>query len=1456
MNSPIDPNDLIINPSLLGQGLNGIPDLSKMHLFVELTAQRREGSVLVSSGIGTSNNVTLNAQDQDVSINMMGFDPNSGSYTTKWSKNYGSTQQNLEGFGITDININVNSSYVPTVDIEFVDVRGSTLFTYGSKSPYSVFFSFPPPIFTLTVKGYYGLALTYTLHFVRQTTRFDAASGNYYISASFVGQKYAPLTDVLFKYIDVVPLMNTSSTDSGINLDPSQPPRNTRELIIKAQKLYDDLETFKTQSTLAREADQFRTEFYTAQSLLNAINSAANSMDVDFQQITDLYLKSNNPQGATQFDPTTLDNYNTIIRENSSTSNTIPTQKLVLATEYKNKTNDPTGIALKNRIISGLTYTKKILIQEATNVNGEIKEGDIIDPKYVDGSGYVVMDITPYYVKIYKDIQTKQTQFETKQDLYRSEVNRISTNALGRVPTIKFIFELMCNDVDRFFNKLKDVGSLAERHHEKFFSKIVDNNLSTKKKISPFPLVIKRGSVVTDKNSGAGSTALNRDERAYPAEIFIDIETFPEVAFVESFISTYLNIVKSEEILNLKNNVDEDGNNKWMPINPLDSAVNGRIAAITPYFSKFNPIPDLISEILNRFYILSQFSYDKFFYHDDANAITKFFGVDSKQLDLLTFIAKGEAANIVNSITDSNLLNALSVQANNWKQGIALNNNNFYDTLKNNVSVKGPTGVGVNIYNSFELPGQPGADFINDDPNDATSFLLLNGQVVTKDRKNVNYKGFELLSTGKPPLRTPNDSGGNTGNENAVDKFLDRYSTDTLRNFLFAGDKVAFNDFTKQNIMYVKDVAAEEENEFDSDFIKDGSWFTTDIVKNLFTTNSKQRNQNIPVIMGGYFSTGDDFFLSVMNDVDPLITNNVKAYIFSTLFGKAIPYFDLDEKTNQKFAFPAVVEIPRFAHLHMGALSYFYTTGATTNGIAEINYFNSKYGNRFKINTTYKASNGDDATQQIQLISKTDYKELIGYFTGFTTNTGEDGYLVFQNKLKALITEVKALNLTDVDDKFDQYYRRLSATDLQNTETDYSKIITEKLKRAVYLLNYSQTTFYPTDTPVDDFTPLAIINQDPAAKTANDTFFTLFFTETIRLIEDRKKELRRIEDKFQSSIQDNDIKTQCYYSFKNISDRWVLGFGQQGIMGKTTPLIDDFKFIDRAGNDIGEKVVIDFRPLIEMSKDFDVSVFTVMSRILSLNGFEFFPLQNFIDYGSTDGNAKFDDTFKISSSQKVQIKSSPKFVCMYIGGTSSQLDDGAGDFDDDGIQNLESVVDFSNSPTQAFKVVFAKQNQSIFTNMELSTNEHKETNESLAILSEIAQDQSTSSPVPKGQNLFSTYEQRSYTCKVEMLGCIMIQPTQYFVLENVPMFRGAYLILQVQHGITANHMKTSFSGVRIRKVPQPFVRDFATATGVKGGSADAHLTDPNVIGNAFNNNAVNATVNPITNDQTSRLLSP
>jgi hypothetical protein len=120
----------------------------------------------------------------------------------------------------------------------------------------------------------------------------------------------------------------------------------------------------------------------------------------------------------------------------------------------------------------------------------------------------------------------------------------------------------------------------------------------------------------------------------------------------------------------------------------------------------------------------------------------------------------------------------------------------------------------------------------------------------------------------------------------------------------------------------------------------------------------------------------------------------------------------------------------------------------------------------------------------------------------------------------------------------------------------------------------------------------------------------------------------------------------------------------------------------------------------------------------------------------------------------------------------------------------------------------------------------------------------------------------------------MIQPTQYFLLENVPMFNGAYLILTVEHDIIPNSMKTSFSGVRVRTNPNPLVTEFSTSAGVKAGDSDAitngvvnqagvsagdgtNRNNPNSTGSAgFPNTSVFPVNPPITNDMTGRQISP
>jgi hypothetical protein len=79
-----------------------------------------------------------------------------------------------------------------------------------------------------------------------------------------------------------------------------------------------------------------------------------------------------------------------------------------------------------------------------------------------------------------------------------------------------------------------------------------------------------------------------------------------------------------------------------------------------------------------------------------------------------------------------------------------------------------------------------------------------------------------------------------------------------------------------------------------------------------------------------------------------------------------------------------------------------------------------------------------------------------------------------------------------------------------------------------------------------------------------------------------------------------------------------------------------------------------------------------------------------------------------------------------------------------------------------------------------------------------------------GQDIYDIYTTQSFTCEVEMMGCAWVQPLMYFSLLNVPMFRGSYLIFEVNHRLTPGNMTTTFKGARMGKFATSFVEDMFT----------------------------------------------
>lgn len=113
------------------------------------------------------------------------------------------------GFGITSIEIEVNTSLQPIVVIVFKDLYGATIFggqnrdseDGGQSIDYSVLFNWPPPKFLFSFKGYLGRPASWVLNLKRTSTSFNASDGSYELKCEFVPNQWGFFADLPFLYL-------------------------------------------------------------------------------------------------------------------------------------------------------------------------------------------------------------------------------------------------------------------------------------------------------------------------------------------------------------------------------------------------------------------------------------------------------------------------------------------------------------------------------------------------------------------------------------------------------------------------------------------------------------------------------------------------------------------------------------------------------------------------------------------------------------------------------------------------------------------------------------------------------------------------------------------------------------------------------------------------------------------------------------------------------------------------------------------------------------------------------------------------------------------------------------------------------------------------------------------------------------------------------------------------------
>lgn len=592
----VDPNDF--------NGFNSSSNMSvpteDLNISVILRTSRKGRTVLSTD---KDKNMT-STSSKDVTVNFIqGSDVNGQKVlTTKYTDlttivEHGAV--NTETLGITNIDIDFNTSYTPQVTINFVDLRGSSIFQNEDNignfdNPYSTFFQIPYPTFELEIKGFYGKPVTYCLHMLKMNSKFNSKTGNFEIQCEFVGYTYAMLSDLLIGFLRANALTNIGKEKYKLYNENKDNVNGTgiltlQELTLKLQSLNKPIE--KEAATSSNSVGFENTK--KALDKINEIYSTINALGSVFQST--LKLKENSIQ----------DKYPYIVIDFGADS------------DFRNKEI----ISFKNTIKkigdewNALNIGTKFNITDFQDIEkiGENRgyypnvSKDSINPNNNRYDDYYISELKATDVKTFKEkiftyltqnfdladnlnvgiynmsylydaILTLQNKVNAENVAFKKslavELKDTVKQALGFNPTVRNLIEIYTAASEVFLESIYDVSVKAEaetntKRQTQLASKFnVDKNtdsknvkdkpeINLKAKYFPWPdyKEVDSKGVFVEKYLGSAGVLTNP----------LDVE---EIAFVEELYKKFIEAAKSEASALEEFNRTE---NHWTPINPLDT---------------------------------------------------------------------------------------------------------------------------------------------------------------------------------------------------------------------------------------------------------------------------------------------------------------------------------------------------------------------------------------------------------------------------------------------------------------------------------------------------------------------------------------------------------------------------------------------------------------------------------------------------------------------------------------------------------------------------------------------------------------------------------------------------------------------------------------------------------------------------------------------------------------------
>lgn len=560
--------------------------LEDLTISVKLTTRKRGRTTILSDE--KNNNVEVREQ-KGATINFLEGSEINGKkvLTTKFTElttYFEEGTLNPETFGITNIDIDFNSSYTPTVKIDFVDVRGSSIFQNEeyllneSDNKYSTFFEFPYPLFELEIKGYYGKPVTYCLHMLKFNSKFNSQTGNFEITCEFIGYTYAMLSDMLLGVLKAIPYTKIGGEKFRIINENRNPEiLNLVKLKNKISLIEDSIKSAAVKTEEAKDINTFKPAIET----LNNLEAAINNFGLEFTLTKDV---SNN-QTITIYDFVVMENTSFSTQQQQKFNDLDKTVKDLVKkyNEYNisgaklNEVDIVTPIIINNLTKTLLEPDSTLKISEDPKLKDNVALSEFKDSllNYLTtnftemNSDYVfrVMDLRSRFklVKEQKDLIEKS--LKDTQKALANQIKETVVETLGFSPTVRNMIEVFTTLIEVFMQTVYEVSKNAETYEvrKELFKQVFDDKKqntdykTTDTNYYPWPLYSEKE---TQKDSYVekylGSNSILKDK----------ISDVPELEFIDDLLNGFLRASREQESLELLN---AGAQNLFFPVNPLDT---------------------------------------------------------------------------------------------------------------------------------------------------------------------------------------------------------------------------------------------------------------------------------------------------------------------------------------------------------------------------------------------------------------------------------------------------------------------------------------------------------------------------------------------------------------------------------------------------------------------------------------------------------------------------------------------------------------------------------------------------------------------------------------------------------------------------------------------------------------------------------------------------------------------